>query len=418
MKKKSVWILLLLALFIVPQMVFAAWWNPFTWKIFKTSWTYTQTKTQVATSTPMNVTTSKNTPTPKSTPTKSVTSTKLTNAEIIKKVKPAVVYIETESGAGSGMVISSDGYVLTNAHVVSGITNAKVTISNWEILNAVVVGRDEKIDLALLKIDRNNLSSVIFGDSNIVEQGDDVFTLGYPFGLKGDVSFKEGTISRRINDGSGTYLETSAEIHPGNSGGPLVNIKGQVIGVNTAVLGNSVKGVAVGETIKFAIPINIAKELIPELKAGKQVVIPKTDIPPGGNPFQSEDSNLKIAKCQAEKQASYNSGVQIFEQKLQEQLNSDKIQITQKRNARIAEINTLADQNKEVCMNQPNLAPYAVMACIQDNTNQTMKLLESAARTGDEEWAQAKRNSEASRQTFINKINPILDQSYFDCLNK
>ena len=97
MKKKSVWILLLLALFIVPQMVFAAWWNPFTWKIFKTSWTYTQTKTQVATSTPMNVTTSKNTPTPKSTPTKSVTSTKLTNAEIIKKVKPAVVYIETET---------------------------------------------------------------------------------------------------------------------------------------------------------------------------------------------------------------------------------------------------------------------------------------------------------------------------------
>lgn len=417
MNKKSIWILPLLALFILPQMVSAAWWNPFSWKIFKTFGTYTQTKTQVATSTSMNVTTNKDTPTPKSVPTKSVTSTKLTNAEIIKKVKPAVIYIETESGAGSGMVVSSDGYILTNAHVVSGITNAKVTISNWEILNAVVVGRDEKIDLALLKIDRNNLTAVTFGDSNMVEQGNDVFTLGYPFGLKGDVSFKEGTISRRINDGSGTYLETSAEIHPGNSGGPLVNTRGQVIGVNTAVLGSSVKGVAVGETIKFAIPINIAKELIPELKAGKQVVVPKADIPPGGNPFQSEDSGLKIAKCQAEKQQVYNSGLQDFEEKMKNQLEEVKLQLKQKESARLAQIYAISDQNKAYCSSAA-LTPSGIISCFSDGTSQTSQLINSVIATLNAEWAQAKSNVDTSRQTFINKINPILDQSYFDCLNR
>ena len=108
-------------------------------------------------------------------------------------------------------------------------------------------------------------------------QGDDVFTLGYPFGLEGDVSFKEGTISRRISDGDTTYLETSAEIHPGNSGGPLVNKYGEVVGVNTMAYGESIGGVSVGETIKFAISINTAKNLIPELKSGIIVIDPDTE---------------------------------------------------------------------------------------------------------------------------------------------
>lgn len=197
----------------------------------------------------------------------------LSNADIIKKIKPATVYIETTKGAGSGMIIDASGYILTNAHVVWDVSAAKIKLSDGRSLSAEVIGRDEIIDLAILKIVGTNFSKVILGNSDNVVQGDNVFTLGFPFGLEGDVSFKEGTISRRISDGDATYLETSAEIHPGNSGGPLVNKYGEVVGVNSASYGQSIKGVNVGETIKLAIPINVAKNLIPELKGGRKIVI-------------------------------------------------------------------------------------------------------------------------------------------------
>lgn len=200
----------------------------------------------------------------------------LSNADIIKKVKPATVYIETTEGAGSGMVIDANGYILTNAHVVWDVSAAKIKLSDGRSLSAEVIGRDEIVDLAILKIVGTSFSKVTLGNSDNVVQGDDVFTLGYPFGLEGDVSFKEGTISRRISDGDATYLETSAEIHPGNSGGPLVNKYGEVVGVNTASYGQSIKGVNIGETIKLAIPVNVAKNLIPELKAGRKIVIDHT----------------------------------------------------------------------------------------------------------------------------------------------
>lgn len=199
----------------------------------------------------------------------------LSNSEIIKKAKPATVYIETTQNAGSGMIIDVDGYILTNAHVVSGDTIVSVKLSDGRVLSASVIGRDEIIDLAILKVGGNNFPKINLGDSDLVIQGDEVFTLGYPFGLEGDVSFKEGTISRKLIDEGLTYLETSAEIHPGNSGGPLVNKYGEVVGVNTANIGNTIKGISVGETIKLAIPINDAKVILSELKNGRQVLQPK-----------------------------------------------------------------------------------------------------------------------------------------------
>ena len=216
---------------------------------------------------------------PPATPPKS--TTKLSNSEIIEKVKPAVVYIQTSDGSGSGMIIESNGYVLTNAHVVSDFSTAQIKLSNGWLYVGSVVGRDEKIDIALLKIQGSNLPIVVLGDSSTdtLKQGDEVFTLGYPFGLEGDVSFKEGTVSRRFNDGDTTYIETSAEIHPGNSGGPLVNKYGEVVGINTATYGKSIKGIAVGETIKLALPINLVRGLIPELKSGRNVVLPKITEP-------------------------------------------------------------------------------------------------------------------------------------------
>ena len=197
----------------------------------------------------------------------------LSNSEIINQIKPAIVYIETEERVGSGMLIDREGYILTNAHVVTGVSAAKVKLSDGSLFSAEVTGRDEIMDLAVLKITGSNFPKVIFGNSDNVVQGEDVFTLGYPFGLEGDVSFKEGTISRKIIDDDMTYLETSAEIHPGNSGGPLVNKYGEVIGVNTAALGQTIEGVTLGETIKLAIPINVAKSILSELKSGRNIVV-------------------------------------------------------------------------------------------------------------------------------------------------
>lgn len=202
----------------------------------------------------------------------------LSNSEIIEKLKSSVVYIETTDGSGSGFVIESNGYILTNAHVVQGVSSAKVIFSDSSELSALVVGRDENIDLALLKVEKLNIKKATLGDSDSVKQGDEIFTLGYPFGIKGDVSFKEGTISRKLNSGDKTYLEISADIHPGNSGGPLVNRYGQVIGISTAIYGDSVQGISVGETIKLAIPVNIAKNTISDLKNGRSIIKPKPSI--------------------------------------------------------------------------------------------------------------------------------------------
>ncbi|MFY9461753.1 MAG: trypsin-like peptidase domain-containing protein [Candidatus Sungiibacteriota bacterium] len=208
-----------------------------------------------------------------------------TNAEIIKKVKPAVVYVETEdsSSAGSGMIIESAGFILTNAHVVQGVNSVKAKLSDGRSFTALVIGRDENTDLAVLKVEGAQLPVVEMGNSDEAEQGDEVFTLGYPFGIEGDVSFKEGTISRRFVNKGTTYLETSAEIHPGNSGGPLVNKLGKVIGINTAVFGKSIQGIQLGETIKLAIPINVAKEEIAELKKGKIVIATQVQENPLGS---------------------------------------------------------------------------------------------------------------------------------------
>lgn len=206
----------------------------------------------------------------------------LTNAQIIAEIKPATVYIETNKGSGTGMIIESDGLVLTSAHVIKGATSITITLSDERVLSAELVGKDEIRDIALVRASASNLPTVKLGNSDLVSPGDDVFTLGYPFGIEGDVSFKEGTISRRLSDSDSEYLETSAEIHPGNSGGPLVNKYGEVVGVNFATIGQKFSGIIVGETIKLAIPINVAKKLMSDLKLGKNILPPK---PPGFDEF-------------------------------------------------------------------------------------------------------------------------------------
>jgi len=166
---------------------------------------------------------------------------------------------------GSGFIISNDGYILTNNHVVEDADDIKVTLSDKKTYEARLVGRDEKTDLAVLKIDvDHDLPSVKLGDSGKLEVGDWVIAIGNPFGLARTVTAGIVSAKGRVI-GSGPYddfIQTDASINPGNSGGPLFNLAGEVIGINTAI-------VASGQGIGFAIPINMAKDLLPQLKKGK-----------------------------------------------------------------------------------------------------------------------------------------------------
>ncbi len=169
---------------------------------------------------------------------------------------------------GSGFVISSDGYILTNNHVVEKAQEIKVKLESGKEYEAKVVGRDPKTDIALLKVnpEGNFPEPAVLGDSDSIRVGDWVIAIGNPFGLGHTVTAGIISAKGRII-GAGPYddfLQTDAAINPGNSGGPLFNLKGEVIGINTAI-------VARGQGIGFAIPINMAKELLPQLKKGKVV---------------------------------------------------------------------------------------------------------------------------------------------------
>ena len=173
-----------------------------------------------------------------------------------------------QKSLGSGFIISKDGYILTNNHVVEKATEIRVRLLNKEQFKAKVIGRDPKTDIALIKIKANhNLSAATLGDSDALKVGDWVIAIGNPFGLGhtvtvGIISAKERIIGAGPYD---NFLQTDAAINPGNSGGPLVNLEGEVVGINTAI-------VAQAQGIGFAIPINMAKYILSQLKERGKVM--------------------------------------------------------------------------------------------------------------------------------------------------
>jgi serine protease Do len=172
---------------------------------------------------------------------------------------------------GSGFLISPDGYIVTNSHVVRGATDINVTLWDGRTFKAKIVGVDDATDIAVLKIDATNLPYLKFGDSNELRVGDWVIAIGNPFGLGhtvtvGVVSAKGRSLGiTRYED----FIQTDAAINPGNSGGPLINIKGEVVGINTAILNPS--GMSVNAGIGFAIPSSLAKDIVPTLIAKGKV---------------------------------------------------------------------------------------------------------------------------------------------------
>jgi serine protease Do len=163
---------------------------------------------------------------------------------------------------GSGFIIDKEGFVVTNNHVIEDADQIKVKLKDQREFDAKIVGRDANTDIALLKIESgDNLPVVKLGDSDALEVGQWVLAIGSPFGLEHTVTAGIVSAKGRVI-GSGPYddfIQTDASINPGNSGGPLLNLKGEVIGINTAI-------VASGQGIGFAIPINLAKDIIVALK--------------------------------------------------------------------------------------------------------------------------------------------------------
>lgn len=206
---------------------------------------------------------------------------------VFKKAQPSVVYIKTNilvrphawyeyyqriEGAGTGVIIDQDGYIVTNNHVVANAQSIEVTFSDNTKAEAKLVGRDETSDVAVIRVPPSaRLQPAALGNSDEVEPGQFAFALGSPFGLES--TFTQGIISaksRNIDDTKYTRIQTDASINPGNSGGPLLNIYGEVIGINQSIISPDGKGGSVG--IGFAIPINEVKETIQRLKKEKRTI--------------------------------------------------------------------------------------------------------------------------------------------------
>lgn len=175
-----------------------------------------------------------------------------------------------ESG-GSGVIISKDGYILTNNHVVENANKVRVKLNDKQFYDAIVVGTDPLTDLAVIKIDADNLQEAYLGDSDKIQVGEWVMAIGNPLSLASTVT--AGIISAKgrslqiIKDNAGVeyFIQTDAAINPGNSGGALVNLEGAVIGINTAIATNGMSGSYIG--YGFAIPINLAKSVAEDLIA-------------------------------------------------------------------------------------------------------------------------------------------------------
>jgi serine protease Do len=166
---------------------------------------------------------------------------------------------------GSGFIIRSDGYIVTNNHVVDNASEIVVKLADGRKFPAKVVGRDAKTDIALVKIEATGLPVIPLGDSQKLQVGEPVMAIGNPFGLQGTATTGIVSAEGRVI-GQGPYdqfIQTDASINPGNSGGPLVNQSGQVVGINTAIFSQSGGSVGIG----FAVPINEAKTVLPQLEA-------------------------------------------------------------------------------------------------------------------------------------------------------
>lgn len=175
-----------------------------------------------------------------------------------------------QNSLGSGVIVSAEGHIITNNHVIDQVDQIEVQLSDGRTKKARLVGADATVDLAVLKIDEPGLKSLKFGDSDAMQTGDFVLAIGNPFGFEETVT--DGIISSKGRpnrvDGFGDYLQTNAAINPGNSGGPLVNLRGEIIGINTAIISKSGGSQGIG----FAIPSNSVRTALEGLLKNGRII--------------------------------------------------------------------------------------------------------------------------------------------------
>ena len=201
-------------------------------------------------------------------------------ADIVRELRPSVVQVQTEAvqldffrrpvpvgGVGTGVILDVEGHILTNNHVIDGAQRIIITLSDGRVLQARLIGRDASLDLAVVKIDAENLVPIMMGSSAAVQVGDTVIAMGHALGLEGGPTVTGGLVSaldRFLEAGDNItirhLIQTDAAINPGNSGGPLVNDRGEMVGINTAKIPG-------GEGIGFSIAVDPVKDLIDELIA-------------------------------------------------------------------------------------------------------------------------------------------------------
>ncbi len=199
-------------------------------------------------------------------------------ADLIESIQAGVVQITTSSGSASGFIISTDGLVITNEHVVSGESGVGVWLTNGRRYDAAVLDQDSTSDLALLKIDGVSLDPIAVGDSDRVRMGDEVLALGFPIAdtIGTNLTVTRGIISSTRIENGVRLLQTDASLNPGNSGGPLVNLDGEVIGVNSSRIEETDSGRPV-TNIGFAVSVSELQRRLPTL--GGQIASPDTPTP-------------------------------------------------------------------------------------------------------------------------------------------
>ena len=195
--------------------------------------------------------------------------------DIYKKVNPSVVSVISTTaegtGSGSGVIMSKDGYIITNNHVMDGAQSVSVQLRDGTSLDAEIIGTDEQTDLAVIKVTpTSDLTAAEFGDSDELEPGEYAYAIGSPGGVQFANTITGGRISAinrdlTVNDRDMTLIQTDASINNGNSGGALINKYGQVVGITSAKLSGNAFGSATVEGMGFAIPINTAKDIVDEL---------------------------------------------------------------------------------------------------------------------------------------------------------
>jgi len=237
-----------------------------------------------------------------------ITPDEAINIRIYKNANKAVVNIANiggvddglsvipRNGCGSGTIISSDGFILTNFHVIDGAESLRVTLYDGTVLPTSVVGTDQSNDLAVLKITPPagmKLTTIPYGDSSRLEVGRRVLAIGNPFGL--DRTLTQGIVSslgRTLRTGTGRVIkgiiQTDAAINPGNSGGPLLDTSGKLVGINTAIFSTTGQSAGIG----LAIPINVAKLIVPQLIANHGVLRPDLGI----QVVQPIDTGLRVVR--------------------------------------------------------------------------------------------------------------------------